>query len=157
MSSLPILITNEVTVSGVCSPSLTAIFNRGIISTQPVSQDLKGDISKNKLLSMIQDPANQLRKDLAGDITGTLTGFVARAEKSVSIYAALYELTDAELVKSLADIGDKLISLKPQNLRSDKAFGWVQCAQMFNELRSKALLSQLQKTGTSLGTDISLA
>jgi phosphatidylserine/phosphatidylglycerophosphate/cardiolipin synthase-like enzyme len=108
MSSLPILITNEVTVSGVCSPSLTAIFNRGIISTQHVSQDLKGDISKKKLLSMIQDPANQLRKDLAGDITGTLTGFVARAEKSGSICAALYELTDVELVKSLADIGDKL-------------------------------------------------
>ena len=31
MSSLPILITNEVTVSGVCSPSLTAIFNRGMV------------------------------------------------------------------------------------------------------------------------------
>ena len=42
MSSLPILTTNEVTVSGVCSQSLTAIFNRGLISTQHVSQALKG-------------------------------------------------------------------------------------------------------------------
>lgn len=108
MSSLPMLTTNEVTVSGVCSPSLTAIFNRGIISTQHVSRALKGHINKNSLLSMIEDPANQLRKDLAGDITETLTGFVAQAEKSGSIYAALYELTDAQLVKSLVNIGDKL-------------------------------------------------
>ena len=78
MSSLPILTTNEVTVTGVCSPSLTAIFNRGLISTQHVSEALKGDISKNKLLSMIADPANSLRKNLAGDITDTLTQFVAQ-------------------------------------------------------------------------------
>jgi hypothetical protein len=108
MSSLPILTTNEVTVSGVCSVSLTAIFNRGLISTQHVSQALDGDISKNKFLTMIKDPANQLRKDLAGDITGTLTGFVARAKKAGTIYAALYELTDVELVQALVDIGKKL-------------------------------------------------
>ena len=109
MVSLPSLTTEkEVTVSGVCSPSVTAIFNRGIISTQHVSQALKGDISKNKLLTMIKDPANQLRKDLAGDITVTLTGFVAQAKKGGSIYAALYELTDVELLQALVGIGDKL-------------------------------------------------
>jgi hypothetical protein len=108
MASLPILTTNQVTVSGVCSSSLTAIFNRGLISTQHVSQALKGNISKNKFLSMIKDPANQLRKDLAGDITGTLTGFVAQAKKGGSIYAALYELTDVELVQALVGIGHKL-------------------------------------------------
>jgi phosphatidylserine/phosphatidylglycerophosphate/cardiolipin synthase-like enzyme len=108
MASLPILTTNEVTISGVCSPSVTAIFNRGLISTQHVSQALKGKINKNSLLDMIEDPTNQLRKDLAGDITATLTGFVARAKQGGSIYAALYELTDVELVQSLEGIGDKL-------------------------------------------------
>lgn len=108
MASLPILTTNQVTVSGVCSPSLTAIFNRGLISTQHVSQALKGTANKNKLLDMINNPADQLRKDLAGDITGTLTGFVARAKRIGAIYAALYELTDVELLQSLVDIGDKL-------------------------------------------------
>lgn len=108
MASLPILTTNEVTVSGVCSQSLTAIFNRGLISTQHVSEALKGNVSKNQFLSMIKDPANQLRKDLAGDIIGTLTEFVARARKSGSIYAALYELTDVELVQALVGIGNKL-------------------------------------------------
>ena len=38
MTSLPILTTNEVTISGVCSSSLTAIFNRGLISTQHVTK-----------------------------------------------------------------------------------------------------------------------
>ena len=108
MASLPILTTNEVTVSGVCSPSLTAIFNRGLISTQHVSQALKGNVSAASLLAAIKVPGNQLRKDLAGDILGTLTGFVARAKASGSIYAALYELTDVELVQSLVGLEKKL-------------------------------------------------
>src|SRR5215472_13457341 len=108
MTSLPILTTNEVTVSGVCSSSLTAIFNRGLISTQHVSNALKGNANKDSLLAAIEVEGNQLRKDLAGDILGTLTGFVARAKTNGSIYAALYELTDVELVKSLVSIGDKL-------------------------------------------------
>lgn len=35
-------------------------------------------------------------------------GFLKRAEKSGQIHAALYELTDAELVKSLVAVGAKL-------------------------------------------------
>jgi phosphatidylserine/phosphatidylglycerophosphate/cardiolipin synthase-like enzyme len=108
MTSLPILTTNEVTVSGVCSPSVTAIFNRGLISTQHVSKALKGKANKTSLLQAIAAGGNQLRKDLAGDILGTLTGFVERVKTSGSMYAALYELTDVELVQSLVDAGDKL-------------------------------------------------
>jgi phosphatidylserine/phosphatidylglycerophosphate/cardiolipin synthase-like enzyme len=108
MASLPILATNEVTISGVCSASVTAIFNRGLISTQHVSDALKGKVNTTSLLVAIKVPGNQLRMDLAGDILGTLTGFVARAKTSGSIYAALYELTDVELVQSLVGIGDKL-------------------------------------------------
>jgi phosphatidylserine/phosphatidylglycerophosphate/cardiolipin synthase-like enzyme len=108
MASLPILTTNEVTISGVCSSSVTAIFNRGLISTQHVSNALKGKVSTTSLLAAIKVKGNQLRNDLAGDILGTLTGFVARAKTKGSIYAALYELTDVELVQSLVGIGDKL-------------------------------------------------
>lgn len=108
MVSLPILTTNEVTVSGVCSASVTAIFNRGLISTQHVSVSLKGNVGAKSLLAAIKVQGNQLRKDLAGDIVGTLTGFVVRAKKNGSIYAALYELTDVELVQSLVGIGDNL-------------------------------------------------
>jgi hypothetical protein len=108
MTSLPMLTTNEMTISGVCSASITAIFNRGLISTQHVSDALKGKINTTSLLAAIKIPGNQLRKDLAGDILGTLTGFVARTKKSGSIYAALYELTDVELVQSLLSCGKKL-------------------------------------------------
>ena len=108
MKSLPILTTNEVTISGICSASVTAIFNRGLISTQHVSDALKGNVSSASLLAAIKVPGNQLRMDLAGNILGTLTGFVARAKTSGSIYAALYELTDVELVQSLVGIGKKL-------------------------------------------------
>lgn len=108
MTSLPILTTNEVTISGACSTSVSAIFNRGLISTQHVSKALKGNASASSLLEAIAIEGNQLRKDLAGDILATLTGFVARAKTSGSIYAALYELTDVELLQSLVDIGNKL-------------------------------------------------
>jgi phosphatidylserine/phosphatidylglycerophosphate/cardiolipin synthase-like enzyme len=129
MASLPILMTNEVTLSGVCSASVTAIFNRGLISTQHVSDALKGNVSKSSLLAQIKAPGNQLRKDLAGDILGTLTGFVARAKTGGSIYAALYELTDVELVQSLVGVGGKLnivlanIVSKPKPGGSEEAAG----------------------------------
>jgi phosphatidylserine/phosphatidylglycerophosphate/cardiolipin synthase-like enzyme len=108
MASLPMLTTNEVTISGICSASVTVIFNRGLISTQHVSEALKGNVSKGSLLKAIAVPGNQLRLDLAGDILGTLTNFVARARTNGSIYAALYELTDVELVQSLVKAGHKL-------------------------------------------------
>jgi phosphatidylserine/phosphatidylglycerophosphate/cardiolipin synthase-like enzyme len=129
MASLPILVTNEVTISGVCSPSVTAIFNRGLISTQHVADALKGNVSKSSLLAAIKVPGNQLRKDLAGDILGTLTGFVARAKTSGSIYAALYEMTDAELLQSLVGIRNKLnivlanIVAKPKKGGSEEVAG----------------------------------
>ncbi len=69
---------------------------------------IEGQGNPEQPAGAIKVSGNQLRKDLAGDILGTLTGFVARAKKGGSIYAALYELTDVELVQSLVGIGDKL-------------------------------------------------
>jgi phosphatidylserine/phosphatidylglycerophosphate/cardiolipin synthase-like enzyme len=146
MSSLPILTTNEVTVTGMCSPSLTAIFNRGLISTQHVSEALKGDISKNKLLSMIADPANSLRKDLAGDITDTLTQFVAQTKAAGTLYAALYELTDKELLDSLGEAGEKLnivlanIVAKPKPGGSEETPGENDASERKLKASAKSLL-----------------
>jgi len=108
MSSLPILTTNVVEVTPRCSPSLSAVFNRGLISTQHVSNALKGNLSLPGFLKKINDPSDQLRKDLTGQAAGTLTGFLKRAEKSGQIHAALYELTDAELIQGLVALGTKL-------------------------------------------------
>lgn len=108
MTSLPILTTNEVTLTSQCSPSLFATFNRGVISTQHVSNALKGNLDKDQFLQQIAKEGNQLRSDLSGDMIETLTNFLNRTAKGGGIYAALYELTDAQLVKSLVTVGNKL-------------------------------------------------
>jgi phosphatidylserine/phosphatidylglycerophosphate/cardiolipin synthase-like enzyme len=108
MSSLPILTTNEVELTARCSPSLSATFNRGLISTQHVANALKGNFNLDQFKAKIGTVGNQLRNDLTGDMAGTLTGFLDRAKNSGRIYAALYELTDVELVKSLVAKGKKL-------------------------------------------------
>ena len=108
MTSLPILTTNEVEITARCSPSLSAVFNRGLISTQHVSKALKGNLSKDEFVAKIGTPGNQLRNDLTGQTLDTLTGFLNRAKGSGHIYAALYELTDVELVKALVSLGKKL-------------------------------------------------
>ncbi len=61
MASLPILTTNEVELTPVCSPSLSAVFNRGIISTQHVVNALKGHIDPNSFKNTISKPGNPLR------------------------------------------------------------------------------------------------
>lgn len=108
MASLPILTTNEVELTSKCSPSLSATFNRGLISTQHVTNALQGHPSAPALLKDINDQNNQLRKDLSGQMVPTLTGFLKRAQSGGKIYAALYELTDAQLVSSLVALGTKL-------------------------------------------------
>ena len=108
MSSLPILTTNEVTLTAECSPSLSAVFNRGLLSTQHVSFALEGKLDPNSLKNTVAKPGNQLRLDLAGDMIETLTSFLKRASNGGTIYAALYELTDVQLIQGLVDLGNKL-------------------------------------------------
>ncbi len=108
MKSLPILTTNEVALTSQCSPSLSAVFNRGLLSTQHVSFALKGKINANSLKDTIAQQGNQLRLDLAGDMIDTLTNFLKRAARGGTIYAALYELTDVQLIQGLVDLGSKL-------------------------------------------------
>ncbi len=108
MASLPILNTNEVEVTSKCSPSLSATFNRGLISTQHVAKALNGKLSKDTFLAKIQTEGNQLRKDLTGQTLGALIKFLSRAKGTGHIYAALYELTDKELIRSLVALGKKL-------------------------------------------------
>jgi phosphatidylserine/phosphatidylglycerophosphate/cardiolipin synthase-like enzyme len=108
MTSLPVLTTNEVELTAVCSPTVSAVFNRGLLATQHVSFALSGHIDPNSLKNTISKEGDKLRLDLAGDMIETLTGFLKRAEKGGTIYAALYELTDAELIKGLVALGKKL-------------------------------------------------
>ncbi len=108
MTNLPAIITNEVVISSKMSPNIDAYFNRGLISTQRVSRALAGKPSKAKLLPRIAKTGDALRSSLSGNMVAALTAFVARANKTGKIYAALYELGDEELVSCLEHLGKKL-------------------------------------------------
>lgn len=108
MTNLPLLTSNEVTISPELQPGLCAYFNRGLISTQRVSRAMKGKPSKPQLLPQIADPNSALRASLSGDMVEALTEFVGRAKKSGTIYAALYELGDEELLQKLEGLGKRL-------------------------------------------------
>ena len=101
-------ISNEVTLSPQVAPDLQAYFNRGLISTQRVSRAMDGHPDKESLLAMVTQPGNAMRKSLAGDMIGALLDFVARAGKGATLYAALYELGDDELIGVLEKAGKKL-------------------------------------------------
>lgn len=101
-------ISNEVSLTPQIAADLRAYFNRGLISTQRVSRALDGHPDKDSLLSMVAQPGNAMRKSLAGDMIAALLDFVARAGKSGTLYAALYELGDDELVGALEKVGKKL-------------------------------------------------
>jgi phosphatidylserine/phosphatidylglycerophosphate/cardiolipin synthase-like enzyme len=103
-------ISNEVEVTPHISDTLSAYFNRGIISTQHVSLALGGNTpSKGNLLKRVADPKDSLRTDLAGEMIDALTGFVAEAEKpGGQLYCALYELGDRQLIEALSSLKKRL-------------------------------------------------
>jgi phosphatidylserine/phosphatidylglycerophosphate/cardiolipin synthase-like enzyme len=128
MATLPILVTNEVELTSKCSASLSATFNRGLISTQHVSNAMKGKLDVVAFKRRIGDSTDPLRSQLTGQTLGTLLTFLNRAKSSGSIYAALYELTDTELIARLVSVGKKLnivlasIASKPEgSVDSSKA------------------------------------
>lgn len=107
--SIGFAVSNEVEVTPQLSDSLAAYFNRGIISTQHVSDALGGTKpSKGKLLDRVADQKDKLRTDLAGDMIAALTGFVAEAQDGGELYCALYELGDQQLIDALAGLKTKL-------------------------------------------------
>ena len=108
MTSLPFVISNEVAISANTSEHVRAYFNRGLLSTQHVSSAFKGKPSAAGVTKLIGDPKSALRASLSGDMVEALTEFVDRAKTSGTIYAALYELHDEELVQKLEGLGKRL-------------------------------------------------
>ena len=106
--SIGYAVSNVVEVTPILSKALAAYFNRGIISTQHVTQALDGKPEKGKLLERVADQSDPLRADLAGDMVAALTGFVGEAKTSGELYCALYELGDEQLIFSLAALKSRL-------------------------------------------------
>lgn len=97
---------------------LKVIFNRGLLSTQAFSKrgGVEGVKDKAGARSILSDPSNTWRKRLAGQMLYNIHAFFKKGkDEGGRFYAALYELTDKELVKYLTDADDIEIILSNAN------------------------------------------
>jgi hypothetical protein len=96
-------------VTGRTADGISAFFNRGTLMSQVVSRLVGGDASAQSLrtfLAKLKDPGYVGRRYLSGDLRSELLGFLADADRrGNSIYAAIYEMNDAELVQGLKPFG----------------------------------------------------
>jgi phosphatidylserine/phosphatidylglycerophosphate/cardiolipin synthase-like enzyme len=103
--------TGKITLSHQVTPKIEAYFNRGIVAAQWVSRRLgitAHNLQTAKLRKVIETPGDSFRNYLAGPLGARLFELLAEAAKDKRhIYAALYELHDAELEAALAKCGKK--------------------------------------------------
>jgi len=93
-------------IAGDCA----AYFNRGVALSQFMARELKGDYSPAALRAFkdsLADTENRLRTFLGGDILHQLLSLLdaATADPGCQLYAALYELTDEQLIGKLEALG----------------------------------------------------
>jgi phosphatidylserine/phosphatidylglycerophosphate/cardiolipin synthase-like enzyme len=108
-------LTPQITITGQQMKSLAAYFNKGIIATQWVARELKQEADKlgkkaNKtaLLDLITKQDDPLRNALSGLLRVDILKQLADANKrGDSIYAALYELNDPDLLEALKALGTR--------------------------------------------------
>jgi len=133
--SIPQVTTNEVEITPHLSDTMSAYFNRGLISTQRIARALKKKLpipkgkagsldvdptdAKGGLLAHIRVPTDQLRASLSGDMVEALQDFIGRAKTGGKLYAALYELHDEELVE-LLEKSRKKVSVVLSNAMADE-------------------------------------
>lgn len=97
--------SNETTATATADAGYSAYFNRGILASQWVSRKLQelGGKEIPTLEDAISKPG-PIRSFLAGSVLPKLPSLL---EGASSIYAALYELNDPELIDHLVQLGPK--------------------------------------------------
>ena len=102
----------EIELSGVVDQTFECYFNRGLVISQFMSRQLKGDFSA-KSLKAFKDGLNaatesKIRLFLGGDLRTRLIGLLDEAKKSKGhVFAALFELSDEILISKLAALGKR--------------------------------------------------
>jgi phosphatidylserine/phosphatidylglycerophosphate/cardiolipin synthase-like enzyme len=97
-------------VDAQVSPGFSVYFNRGIVASQWVQQLLGADKSVRARAKRLDEVILDLdkpkeRNALAGELRLGLLNLLGDAKKNKrNVFAALFELTDPELVKALADL-----------------------------------------------------
>jgi phosphatidylserine/phosphatidylglycerophosphate/cardiolipin synthase-like enzyme len=104
-TSLACPLTPEMTVTGQDTAHIAAFFNRGIVATQWVSRALKAS-PDSSIKKLIVEPGNPIRNALSGLLRPRILRLLADVKAAGgSIYAALYELNDPELIAALTALG----------------------------------------------------
>jgi phosphatidylserine/phosphatidylglycerophosphate/cardiolipin synthase-like enzyme len=99
-------ITPPMTITGQCTPHLSAYFNKGIVAAQWVSRALNNTPSKAAITPLVQKPGTPMRNALSGLLRPEILGLLSDTLKNKGqIYAALYELNDQELIPALEAFG----------------------------------------------------
>lgn len=102
--------SNPVTLTPLVSPNIACYFNRGILATQALNEEIPLALnarreavrSSGALKKRLLDVEDPLRRRLAGDLLGALRAPIAKAERDGgSCLAALYELNDPDLVRAV--------------------------------------------------------
>jgi phosphatidylserine/phosphatidylglycerophosphate/cardiolipin synthase-like enzyme len=99
--------TEPITLSHAVSPGIEVLFNRGIVASQWVARRLgvTGHALQNATLEkIISTPYDSMRDFLAGPLGARLFGLLDAAP---SVYAALYELDDPQLIAALVKLGER--------------------------------------------------
>jgi phosphatidylserine/phosphatidylglycerophosphate/cardiolipin synthase-like enzyme len=107
--------TSQIEVTGQTSKNISAYFNKGIIATQWVSRELAAEAKAHSakanattLRSLITQEDDPLRNALSGLLrTQILQELNDAFDRGDTIYAALYELNDPELIHALARFGKR--------------------------------------------------
>jgi phosphatidylserine/phosphatidylglycerophosphate/cardiolipin synthase-like enzyme len=103
--------SDPVTVTASARDGMSAYFNRGIVSTQWLSRALGGGDEKSQqqqLETVIATPGNVTRDRLGGELKRALLELLdAAAADGKTVYAALFELNDPELIDRLVKLADR--------------------------------------------------
>lgn len=102
--------SNEVTLATSNKSPIRAFFNRGVVSTQWVAQQLK--LEKGKSLKDLVEPAlgrtSKVRDFLGGVLKEDFLNLLAERQKAgAHIYASLFELSDPEVIPALLRFGQR--------------------------------------------------
>jgi phosphatidylserine/phosphatidylglycerophosphate/cardiolipin synthase-like enzyme len=99
-------LTEEMKITGQCTPNLSAYFNKGIVAAQWVSRALAQEPKGRKIKDIVAEAGDPLRNALSGLLRPQILTLLADAKKnSGKIFAALYELNDPELISALEAFG----------------------------------------------------
>jgi phosphatidylserine/phosphatidylglycerophosphate/cardiolipin synthase-like enzyme len=102
--------TEPIAMSPDCGSGISAYFNRGFVMSQFVSRIMRqNNWQPSDIKNRIKDLEQPLRLFLSGDLRIALLNLLEEVAKNpeLSLYAALYELSDAELIDKLISLGER--------------------------------------------------